>query len=144
MSRYEYGAPGGLLHVDVKKLGRIPDGGGWRAHGRCERVRGRAQKHGPLGYDYVHSAVDDHSRLAYSETLDDERAATCAAFLARALAFFAAHGVVVQRVLTDCEHRAVAAAGSDPCCDRPCGCLGVDLSALVAATFRPLVGRAVT
>ena len=101
--RYEYAAPGGLVHVDVKKLGRVPDGGGWRVHGRQagERVRGRAQQHGRLGYDYVHSAVDDHSRLAYSETLDDERAPTCAGFLARALAFFAAHGVVVQRVLTD-------------------------------------------
>ena len=94
--RYEYDRPGGLVHVDVKKLGRIPDGGGWRAHGRSEAVRGRGS-----GYDFVHSAVDDHSRLAYSEALEDERADTCAAFLARALAFFAAHGVVVQRVMTD-------------------------------------------
>jgi transposase InsO family protein len=99
--RYEYDAPGGLVHVDVKKLGRIPDGGGWRAHGRSEVVRGRAQKHGKIGYDYVHSAVDDHSRLAYSEIHDDERGSTCAAFLDRASAFFAAHGVAVQRVMTD-------------------------------------------
>lgn len=99
--RYEYDIAGGLVHVDVKKLGKIPDGGGWRVHGRSEKVRGRAQKHGKLGYDFVHSAVDDHSRLAYSEIHDDERAETSAAFLARALAFFAAHGIAVQRVMTD-------------------------------------------
>ena len=99
--RYEYDAPGGLIHIDVKKLGKIPDGGGWRVHGRNEKVRGRAQKHGQIGYDFVHSAVDDHSRLAYSEIHDDEQAATCAGFLLRALAFFAAHGITVQRVMTD-------------------------------------------
>jgi transposase InsO family protein len=95
--RYEYDRPGGLIHVDVKKLGRIPDGGGWRVHGRGSRPTARRG----AGYDYVHSAVDDHSRLAYSEILDDEKGPTCAAFLARALAFFAAHGVTVERVLTD-------------------------------------------
>jgi transposase InsO family protein len=94
--RYEYDTAGGLVHVDVKKLGKIPDGGGWRVHGRSEKVRGRGN-----GYDFVHSAVDDHSRLAYSEIHDDERAETCAGFLARALAFFAAHGIAVQRVMTD-------------------------------------------
>jgi hypothetical protein len=99
--RYEYDAPGGLIHVDVKKLGKIPDGGGWRVHGRSEKVRGRAQKHRKLGFDFVHSAVDDHSRLAYSEIHDDEKAASCTAFLARALAFFASHGIAVQRVMTD-------------------------------------------
>ena len=99
--RYEYDNPGGLVHVDVKKLGKIPDGGGWRVHGRSEKVRGRAQKHGKIGYDFVHSAVDDHSRLAYSEIHDDERAQTCAGFLARALTFFATHGIAVERVMTD-------------------------------------------
>jgi len=94
--RYEYDAPGGLIHIDVKKLGKIPPGGGWRVHGRGEAVRGRG-----AGYDYVHSAVDDHSRVAYSEILDSERAEDCAAFLARALTFFAAHGVTVTRVMTD-------------------------------------------
>jgi transposase InsO family protein len=94
--RYEYDIAGGLVHVDVKKLGKIPDGGGWRVHGRSEKVRGRG-----IGYDFVHSALDDHSRLAYSEIHDDERGETCAAFLARALAFFAAHGITVQRVMTD-------------------------------------------
>lgn len=94
--RYEYDAPGGLVHIDVKKLGKIPDGGGHRVHGRGEKVRGRGN-----GYDFVHSAVDDHSRLAYSEIHDDERAGTCAAFLDRALTFFAVHGAAVERVMTD-------------------------------------------
>ena len=94
--RYEYDQPGGLIHIDVKKLGKIPHGGGWRVHGRSEEVRGRGN-----GYDYVHSAVDDHSRLAYSEIHDDEQALTCSGFLTRALAFFAAHGITVQRVMTD-------------------------------------------
>jgi transposase InsO family protein len=94
--RYEAAAPGDLVHVDVKKLGRIPPGGGWRAHGRSEAVRGRG-----IGYVYIHAAVDDHSRLAYLETLDDERGPTCAAFWTRAAAWFRAHGIVVRRVMTD-------------------------------------------
>jgi len=94
--RYEREHPGDLLHVDVKKLGRVPDGGGWRVHGRSEAVRGRGN-----GWDYVHVAVDDHTRLAYAEVLPDERTATCAGFLRRAVAWLAAHGVTVVRVLTD-------------------------------------------
>src|SRR3712207_6024103 len=94
--RYERAHPGELLHVDVKKLGRIPDGGGWRVHGRSEEVRGRG-----LGWDYVHVAIDDHTRLAYAEVLPDERTGTCAGFLTRAVAWFAAHGVTIARVLTD-------------------------------------------
>jgi transposase InsO family protein len=83
--------------MDVKKLGRIPDGGGWRAHGRSEEVRGRG-----IGFDYVHSLVDDHSRLAYSEILDDEKGATCAGFLLRAAAYFADHGIPrIERIMTD-------------------------------------------
>jgi transposase-like protein len=88
--------PGDLIHVDVKKLGRIPAGGGWRAHGRSGAVRGRG-----LGYDYVHCAVEDRTRLAYSQVLPDERDATCAGFLHWALVWFRGHGVVVRRVLTD-------------------------------------------
>jgi transposase InsO family protein len=95
--RYERSRPGELVHVDVKKLGRIPPGGGHRVHGRQERP---GHKRG-LGYDYVHACVDDHSRLAYVEILDDERGETSAAFLRRAGAFFAAHGVQIERVLTD-------------------------------------------
>ena len=95
--RYEHARPGDLLHVDVKKLGRVPDGGGWRAHGRSEAVRGRGN-----GWDYCHVAVDDHSRMAYVEVLPDERGTTCAAFLHRAASWFRdEHGVTVRRVLTD-------------------------------------------
>ncbi len=95
--RYEREAPGELVHMDVKKIGKIPDGGGWRAHGRSEQVRGRG-----IGYDYVHSLVDDHCRLAYSEILPDEKGATCAAFLLRAADHFAAHGITrIERVITD-------------------------------------------
>jgi transposase InsO family protein len=94
--RYERPHPGDLLHVDVKKLGRVPDGGGWRVHGRSEEVRGRG-----LGWDYVHVAIDDHTRLAYAEVLPDERTGTCAGFLTRATAWLASHGVTVARVLTD-------------------------------------------
>jgi transposase InsO family protein len=99
--RYERSRPGELAHMDVKKLGRIPDGGGWRAHGRAavSTSRDRSTK---AGYDYVHSLVDDHSRLAYSEVLPDEKGATCAAFLARAAAYFAAHGIDrIERLMTD-------------------------------------------
>ncbi|MEC4576631.1 IS481 family transposase, partial [Streptomyces virginiae] len=96
--RYERERPGELVHVDVKKLGRIPDGGGHRALGR---QAGRRTKSG-VGFDYVHSAVDDHTRLAYSEIHDDEKVATCAGFLARAAAFFHSQGITrIERVLTD-------------------------------------------
>lgn len=97
--RYERAAPGELVHVDIKKLGRIPDGGGWRIHGRAT-PNGARHKHG-LGYAFVHAAVDDHSRLAYAEVLADERADTCAAFWQRAAAWFAEHGVTVTEVMTD-------------------------------------------
>jgi transposase InsO family protein len=95
-NRYEHDHPGSLIHVDVKKLGRIPDGGGWRARGRP----GLTRSHG-IGYDYVHTAIDDHSRLAYAEIHDDERADTCAGFLERAIAFYNTVDVTVERVITD-------------------------------------------
>jgi transposase InsO family protein len=98
--RYERERPGDLLHVDVMKLGRIPDGGGWRVHGRSATVDHR-HKPVPIGFDYVHVAIDDHSRLAYVEVLPDERVDACAAFLTRAVAWFAARNVTVARVLTD-------------------------------------------
>jgi transposase InsO family protein len=99
--RYERDSPGELAHMDVKKIGRIPDGGGWRAHGRENReaTRDRSTK---VGFDYVHSLVDDHSRLAYSEILPDEKGPTCAAFLTRALDYFAEHGITrVEQLMTD-------------------------------------------
>ena len=99
--RYERDAPGELVHMDVKKIGKIPDGGGWRAHGR-EATSADKNKRERIGYDYIHSMVDDHCRLAYSEVLPDEKAATCAEFLARAADYFAAHGIdQIERVMTD-------------------------------------------
>lgn len=90
-NRYEHPHPGSLVHIDVKKLGRIPDGGGWRVHGRSEEVRGRG-----IGYDYVHTAIDDYSRLAYAEIHPDEKGTTAAGFLARAAAFYAGRGIKVE------------------------------------------------
>jgi transposase InsO family protein len=95
--RYERERPGDLVHVDIKKLGKIPPGGGWRAHGRAAKPG----HHRRIGYCYVHSAVDDHSRLAYSEIHDDETALTAIAFWARARKFFADHGIAVKAVITD-------------------------------------------
>lgn len=102
--RYERSRPGELLHVDVKKLGRIQRGAGHRVTGR----RHHNPKRGPrgaerrtVGWEFCHVAIDDFSRLAYVEVLDDERATTAIGFLRRALSFFAAHGVQVERVMTD-------------------------------------------
>ncbi|WP_027341199.1 IS481 family transposase [Hamadaea tsunoensis] len=110
--RYERDRPGELIHVDIKKMGNIPDGGGHKIHGRADgghnssahrdpdrprKVHGRPN----LGYSYLHNAVDDHSRLAYSEILPDETQQTAAAFFTRAHAWFAAAGVNIERVLTD-------------------------------------------
>lgn len=90
--------PGELVHVDVKKLGRIPPGGGWRVHGRGNVAHQSKTK---VGYDYVHSAIDAHSRLAYSEILANEKGRTCAEFWERAEQFFADHTIAVEAVLTD-------------------------------------------
>lgn len=99
--RYERERPGELVHMDVKKLGKIPDGGGWKAHGR-NMGSTAARKRLTVGYDYVHSLVDDHSRLAYSEVLPDEKGATCADFLDRAIDYFTAHGITrIERLMTD-------------------------------------------
>lgn len=110
--------PGHMIHVDVKKVGRIPDGGGWRAHGRdsaqhraAERAKAHAKAHAKAsaksrgeraGYVYLHTAIDGYSRLAYTEHLTDEKGATAAGFWARARAFFAAHGINrITRVISD-------------------------------------------
>jgi hypothetical protein len=110
--RYEHPHPGDLVHVDIKKLGNIPDGGGWRVHGRTRgnansqahrdparprRVHGRPN----LGYSYIHTAIDDHTRLAYCEIHPDEQGGTAAGFWTRANAWFATLGITVSRVLTD-------------------------------------------
>jgi len=110
--RYEHPAPGDLIHVDIKKLGNIPNGGGWRIHGRSQggvnsqahRDPGRPRKvHGRpnLGYGYIHTAIDDHTRLAYCEIHPDEQGTTAAGFWHRAVAWFNAMGIHISRVLTD-------------------------------------------
>lgn len=96
--RYERDRPGELVHVDIKKLGRIPNDGGWRVHGRGNNG---CHGHSGVGYAFIHSAVDDHSRLAYSEVLADELADTCADFWRRAASWFRDHGVAVAEVMTD-------------------------------------------
>ncbi|TLP70505.1 IS481 family transposase, partial [Nesterenkonia sphaerica] len=103
--RYQAAAPGELVHVDVKKLGKIPDGGGWRIHGRSSSLakaadRWKTRTH-QGGYRYLHHAVDDYSRVVYSEILDDERKHTAAGFWRRASAFFHSIGVEVTAVMTD-------------------------------------------
>ena len=108
--RYEHERPGDLLHMDVKKLGNIPDGGGHRFVGREQGRKHRQQTPGKprskhrgelMQHAYVHTVVDDHSRVAYAEIHDDETALTAAGVLRRAVFWFAARGVTVQRVLTD-------------------------------------------
>jgi transposase InsO family protein len=108
--RYEHHAPGDLLHVDVKKLGNVPDGGGWRYLGRVQGRRNRnttagaarnKYHHPVIGTAFVHTVIDDHSRVAYAEIHDDETAATATGVLRRAVAWFAARGVTTRRVLSD-------------------------------------------
>jgi transposase InsO family protein len=100
--RYERARPGELVHVDVKKVGRLRDGGGWRVLGRDSAEHRLAQISPRVGFEYVHCAIDDHTRLAYAEIRPDERGATCADFLRRAAAWFAQHGVDhIERVMTD-------------------------------------------
>jgi transposase-like protein len=103
--RYERERTGELVHVDIKKLGKIPDGGGWKVLGRAVgsknndgRVGGEPRR---IGYGFIHSAVDDHSRLAYSEILDDERKETAVEFWNRAAVWFGEMGVDIEEVLTD-------------------------------------------
>lgn len=107
--RYEHPHPGSLIHVDVKKLGNIPDGGGWRFVGRQQgdwnrqaTDSGKNKYHQPLlGHAFVHTVIDDHTRIAYAEVHDDETAVTAVAVLARAIDWYAARGIVVERVLSD-------------------------------------------
>jgi transposase InsO family protein len=106
--------PGELVHLDVKKLGRVPEGGGWRVRGIG--YPGEFSRKRQVGYGFVHSAVDGHTRLAYSEVLDDERGATAGSFWTRARAFLAGYGIEVQAVLTDngaCYKSHVFAAALD-------------------------------
>jgi transposase InsO family protein len=110
--RYEHPRPGDLIHVDIKKLGNIPDGGGHKIHGRATGTANSSAHRDPtrprkapgrpnLGYSYLHNAIDDHSRLAYTEILGDERKETAAAFWRRAHTYFTTAGITIRRVLTD-------------------------------------------
>ena len=108
--RYEHDHPGAMLHVDVKKLGNIPNGGGWRYVGRQQGEKNRSATPGKLknkhydplmGKAYVHTVIDDHSRVAYAEIHDDETAQTATAVLVRAVEWFYQRGVTVERVLLD-------------------------------------------
>ncbi len=108
--RYEHAAPGDLLHVDVKKIGTIPGGGGWRYVGRQQGRRNRAATpdkprnaywNAKMGTAFVHTVLDDHSRVAYAEIHDDETAATAVAVLRNAVTWFTDRGVTVTRVLSD-------------------------------------------
>ena len=108
--RYEHPYPGSLIHVDVKKLGNIPEGGGWRFVGRPQGDRNRQATPGKsrskwrnelMRHAFVHTVIDDHTRIAYAEVHDDETAATATAVLARAVAWYAERGIVVERVLSD-------------------------------------------
>jgi transposase len=116
--RYQRERPGELIHVDVKKLASIPTGGGWRFRGKG--YEGQFLRNRGHGYRYIHSALDDRSRIVYSEVLDYEQATTAAAFWARAAAWFATIGIRCERVITDngsCYksglwHRACATTGT--------------------------------
>jgi len=108
--RYEHDHPGALLHVDVKKLGNIPAGGGWRFVGRAQGKRNRHRTPGVarngryqpvLGHAYVHTVIDDYSRVAYAEIHNDETAQTAIAVLRRAVGWFSARGVTVESVISD-------------------------------------------
>lgn len=108
--RYEHDKPGAMIHVDVKKIGNIPDGGGWRFVGRQQGGKNRRttpgkprskHHHELIGTAFVHTVIDDHSRVAYAEIHDDEKATTAIGVLQRATSWFAARGVTVERVLSD-------------------------------------------
>jgi transposase InsO family protein len=110
--RYEHDHPGAMLHIDVTKFGNIPDDGGWRYVGRVQGERNReatARRTGSrntryepcLGTAFVHTVIDDYSRIAYAEIRDDETAATAIAVLRNAVAWFAARGITIERVLSD-------------------------------------------
>jgi transposase InsO family protein len=105
--RYERSRPGELVHIDVKKLGRIKGGAGkrWRdgmhKHYNSQRTDLAGKRRNTVGWEYVHVAVDDYSRLAYAEVLLDEKASTAAGFLRRATTYYQRHGITVERVLTD-------------------------------------------
>jgi len=118
--RYQWDEPGDLIHVDIKKLAGIPPGGGWHTRGKGYDGEQTRDRKGRIGYRYIHTAVDDRSRLVYSEIHMNEQAATAAGFWTRAAAWFISRGITPKRVLTDngsCYrsglwHRACAVTGT--------------------------------
>lgn len=127
LRRYEHDYPGSLIHVDVTKFGNIPDGGGWRYLGKQQGDRNKAQTalrtgrtaagHPRIGTAYLHTVIDDHSRVAYAEICSDEKADTAIAVLHRAVAWYADRGVPVQRVLSDNGSAYRSHAWRDACAD---------------------------
>ena len=124
--RYEHDHPGSMLHVDVKKLGNIPNGGGWRYVGRVQGWKNRAATaekpknahyNRKMGHAFVHTVIDDHSRVAYAEIHDDETAVTATGVLRNAVAWFAQRGVVVERVLSDNGSAYVSLLWRDLCAE---------------------------
>ncbi|MDQ1128267.1 IS481 family transposase [Microbacterium sp. SORGH_AS_0888] len=126
--RYEHDHPGSLIHVDVTKFGNIPDGGGWRFVGRVQgernreatatRMKSRNDRYEPrLGTAFVHTVIDDHSRVAYAEICSDERAQTAIGVLHRAVTWFADRGVIVERVLSDNGSAYKSYAWRDACAE---------------------------
>jgi transposase InsO family protein len=118
--RYERSRPGELVHIDVKKLARIQGGAGWRVRGGVQHYNrtftdAHGHKRKTVGFEYVHIAVDDHSRLAYAEVLPDEKALTAAGFLRRAARFYRRYGITVERVLTDNGGAYIAVAHALAC-----------------------------
>lgn len=122
--RYEHNAPGAMIHVDVTKFGNIPDGGGWRFVGKQQGDRNRAATPGKprsatreplMGRAFVHTVIDDHSRVAYAEIHADEKAITAIGVLQRAVAWFADRGVTVERVLSDNGSAYKSHAWADAC-----------------------------
>jgi transposase InsO family protein len=127
LRRYEHDHPGSLLHIDVTKFGNIPDGGGWRYVGKQQgdknkattalRTGRTAKGHPNIGTAYVHTVLDDHSRVAYAEICADEKAATAIGVLRRAVAWFADHGITIERVLSDNGSCYRSHAWRDTCAD---------------------------
>ncbi len=128
--RYEHDHPGALIHVDVTKFGNILDGGGWRFVGPAQgehnreaaatRLQSRNRRYEPrLCAAFVHTVIDDHSRVAYGEICSDERAATAIGVLRRAVTWFADHGISVERVLSDNGSAYKSHAWRDACAEDP-------------------------
>jgi len=119
--RYERSRPGELVHVDVKRLGRIQGGagkrvrGGLRKHWNRARTDAEGRRRLTVGWEFVHIAIDDHSRLAYAEVLPDEKAKTAIGFLRRASAFYARYGITIERLLTDNGSAYVSAIHAAAC-----------------------------